>query len=227
MNNALEEALLMMDAYLLDKDGLPHPVPAELLQKMPYDALRLWANRRGIYQFITCEQVEWTKKLIDGRSAIEICAGHGTLGRALGIPSIDSKLQTRPDMIAKYEKIGAAVIQYPDDVIKMEAIEAIKHYKPAVVVGCYVTQWGPCGMTDTPSSPFGVKEWEFFDHGVNTYIVFGNKNSHANKWIYSIPHVELEYPWLFTRGVDPKLNRVWVFDMPESYLQERRKMQLK
>jgi len=204
--------LLLLDKVLLNEDGLPKILPAATYNNIPHELLQAWTNIRGIYQVITKEQVEWTKMKIADRSAIEICAGYGTLGRALQIPFTDVKLQEDESIASIYRKHKTFTINYPKDVIKMEAIEAIRHYRPQVVIGCFVTQWGSHEMPLAPSSPYGPKEWEFFDEGVETYINFGNKAPHFNKRLYAMPHEELWLPWLVTRCNYPNLNRVWIFN---------------
>jgi|SRR5881628_1981023 len=203
----------LLDKTFLDQNGVPVAKPAAAYKAVPSILLKIWGCQRGVYQFITTEMVDyWVREQIGDLSAIEICAGYGTLGRALGIPVTDVKLQDNPVVRAHYLDIKHGCINYPADVEELEALEAIKKYKPKVVMGCYITQYSDHEIPGIPSSPFGPKEWEFFNEGVEKYIVFGNTIAHSGKQVYGFPHEELCFDWLLNKGEDQANNRVWVFD---------------
>src|SRR5271170_675184 len=83
------------------------PPRLKLLSYKEYDkidriALKLFCHATGRYGLPTIELVEYLKELIGGRSAIEIGAGNGDLGRHLGIPMTDSRLQEDPVIRERY-----------------------------------------------------------------------------------------------------------------------------
>lgn len=207
-----------IDRLLLD-EGRLRAVDASVLEAVPHDDLRYWCATRAVYGLVTTELVAWLRERIGGRSAIEVGSGNGGLGRALGIPRTDSRIQETPEMRALYALQGQAVITYGADVEKLDALAAVRKYRPAVVVGMWVTEY--VAPDDTPGpgggSIFGIDERALFDEGVETYVVVGNINIHGQKSIVRDPPrgVRLEVltaPWIWSRSASPSLNAVLVWD---------------
>lgn len=200
---------------LLLANGLLQVLPASVLATIPQLHLSIWGNKRGIYCFPSTELIEWLREQVAGRSAIEICSGTGVIGRALGITSTDSYIQTTPEMVAYYALYGQKPIFPPQDVHKFEANEAVDNFKPAVVLGSYITQkYLPGDETAVPkigSSFYGVDELSLLTK-VETYIAIGNKTSHGDKRIRKFPHTSHQFPWLFTRSVKPEENEISVWN---------------
>lgn len=194
---------------LLDSAGLYQPVHAKELSRIPHAHLQVWALNNAIYQFCTIEMIQWLKKEIEDLSAIEICAGNGIIGRSLGIPTTDGYHQERPEIKALYSLMNQPVIKYPADVLKFEASEAVEHFKANCVIGAFVTQYGT--IEGRNCNPFGPHETQIVKK-VKKYIHFGNKITHANKYIYMLPHRELKFDWQFTRCAYPNANRVWIWE---------------
>lgn len=207
-----------LDKLLLDENGLLKVVYAIDLMRVPQEHLMQWGNQHGVYTFPTLEMIEWLKDQIRGRSAIEICAGYGAIGRALGIPTTDSYIQTTPEMIALYTKMGQVPIQPPPDVEKLEASEAVEKYKPQVVIAAYATQKyqegdeGGEGRPKVNSSVYGVDELSILPK-LEKYINIGNVLSHGDKRILKqFPNFKrYRVPWLFTRSGSPGGNEIVVW----------------
>ena len=106
---------------LLDAAGSFRAISTAELDRIPAASLRLWCHLNARYGLPTVELVAWLHQFIAGRQAIEIGAGHGDLGRQLGIPTTDSRIQERPDVAAFYRSIGQPVIQYPSWIERLEA----------------------------------------------------------------------------------------------------------
>ena len=68
------------------------------MQEINEDHLKIWCVKNAIYQILTTELVDWLKKYIGEKKAIEIGAGKSGIGRALGIPATDSAMQTMPEV---------------------------------------------------------------------------------------------------------------------------------
>lgn len=198
-----------LDSILLDNKGILQPVSMELLSSIPMTHLQIWGVRNAIYQFVTTEMIEWVKNEIGCLQTIEICAGSGCIGRALGIQSIDKMLQATDEYRFYYSLIGQPTISYPSDIIKMDADQAVDFYKPDCVIGAFVTQYGT--IAERNCNPDGPHETQIVKK-VKKYIHFGNKKTHAGKHIFKRPHTELSFPWLFTRCELPEMNRVWIWD---------------
>lgn len=207
-----------LDSLLLDQGSL-RMVDTSVLAAVPYDDLRYWCNRRAVYGLVTTELVAWLKARIGGRIAIEVGSGNGALGRALGIPRTDSRIQETPEMRSWYARQGQAVVTYGDDVEHLDAIAAVRRYRPKVVVGMWVTEYVSPHETPGPGggSVFGIEEQKLFDEGVETYIVVGNMTVHGHKRILREPPsgVTVEgfsVPWIWSRSATPSQNCVLVWD---------------
>lgn len=199
---------------ILTRDNRLLVLPADDLRKLPLLDLQIWANKRGVYCLPTAELIAWLRTMIGGREAVEICAGNGAIGRALGIVATDSYIQTEPKMAAYYRQLGQQPIIPPPDVQKFEAVKAVQYFKPKVVVGAYVTQLYQLGDEGPPkigSSVFGVNElliWEL----VETYICIGNVTTHGDKRLLKKPHEVYRFDWLFTRSMTPESNVIYVWN---------------
>lgn len=210
MNVTIEPAASIgyLDDLLWGSDQLPKPVSADLLRKIPTHHLRQWCVARAVYQVVTQELLDWLADRIQGKKAIEVCAGHGTIGRHLGIPMSDSYMQTRPEIQAYYLSLRQATISPPSDVTKMDANEHVALAKPEIVIGSWVTQKYIPGEKN--GSEFGVREIEIIQ--LATYIHIGNDGSHGYKQSMKLPHNHQRFPWLFSRGVDQSVNHVGVWE---------------
>jgi hypothetical protein len=92
-------------------------------------------------------------------------------------------------------------------------MEAIKKYRPKVVVAAWVTQLYQDG--DTPkkigSSIHGVDEAWVLDN-VETYIFVGNEHVHKDKRILSRPYREIRNPhYVVSRAFDQTQNVIWIW----------------
>jgi hypothetical protein len=204
-----------IDRFLLNCKRQYNVPGARSLKAFEHSHLQVWCHRRARYNLPTTELVEAVKGLIDSRSAIEIGAGMGDFGRALGIPMTDSHQQTLPEMQLYYAVAGQPAIHPPSDVEKLDAVGAVTKYKPRVVVASWVTQLYQDG--DAPrkigSSIYGVDEHWVLDH-CETYIFVGNTGVHKDKRILTRPHQETRPYYLVSRGRDQAANVLWVWNRP-------------
>lgn len=186
----------------------------KLLSEKEYDKfasndLRYFCHTHARYGLPTVELIEYIKNIIAGRSAIEIGSGHGDLGYHLGIPMTDSKEQYDPSIHAYYEAVGQPIIQYPDAVEKLEALEAVNKYKPKVIVASWVTTYSPFETTFA-SSPSGVKEDKLLSQ-VETYILVGNEDNHRDKPIMKLSHTTEKGSFIRSRAKFPENDRIYVW----------------
>lgn len=188
------------------------PTAAELAA-LPWLALVKWCYKTARYGLVTRELVEWLKEAIGGRKAVEVAAGQGDLGFALGIPMSDMAVQTTPEMTLLYTLAGQATTSPPPDVERIHAMQALAKYKPQVVVASWMTQKWVNGDTEKSigSSVYGVDECRLIGL-VETYIHIGNVSVHHDKRALTLPHKEYAFPWLWSRAQQPELNRIWVWD---------------
>lgn len=186
---------------LLDDNGQVRVLSSSVIRSLPPNGLRLFLHERGIYGLPTTELVSFIQGRINGRKAIEIGSGTGLLGRALGIRMTDSHLQERPDIALHYALTGQPTIKYGSDVERLDAKAAIEKYRPDVVIGSWITQWSDQIGT---GSFWGVDEEWLLDH-VQTYLMYGGRQTHAAKRILTRPHLEWAEPWMCGRALDPVL----------------------
>lgn len=200
---------------MVSDGNIIHPVPYERIKNFTSDEINLFLMQTALYTFPTIELVEWLRSEIDdggefAPDAIEICCGCGWLGRELDIPITDSRLQEREDIKQMYLKMGQPVIQYPDDVEKLDAVSAVKKYQPEFIIGSYVTnKWGN-GTSRKVGSIYGVDNRWIAAH-CHKYFMIGNENVHRHDIVMKRKHLELSFDWLVTRG-DSSKARIYVFE---------------
>jgi hypothetical protein len=186
---------------VLDENGRIRVLPAEFWSVTTAAERALFGRRTGIYSFPTVELVDRLRTLIDGRSAIEIGAGHGVLAEALGIPATDNRMQERHPYRAIYERIGQTPTRYGPNVIELHASRAVRRYKPRVVIGCWVTHKYDPERHDAGGNEIGVDEHDIL-RNCETYIMIGNEQVHEHKAIWSRIH-RIEYPpYLYSRALN-------------------------
>lgn len=172
---------------LLDTHGRLRVVPAIILAETTAQERLLFGVRQGLYSFPTEELCDFLRNRINGKVAIEVGAGHGTLAKALNIPATDSRVQEEAAVIAHYQQIGQTTVPYGEHVEKPGAMSAVQKYKPNVVIGCWVTHVFDERRPDAGGNMFGIDEAKLID-SCDEYIVVGNEQVHAHKPIWAIQH---------------------------------------
>src|SRR4030042_367667 len=112
----------------------------------------------GFYNLPTIELCEFLKNIIKDIPTIEIGAGHGALGKYLGVLTTDSYLHDQPIIQEYYKSINQPTVKYPKHVIRLDAEKAILEYNPKIVIGSWITQ---ILRTDDPhpvGNMYGVDE---------------------------------------------------------------------
>ncbi len=187
-----------------------HPAPADIVlgNQARRDASSRWLAEQGLYQLPVVELVDWMRERIAGRSALEICAGHGWLGEALGVVSTDGWVLDHPALRVRRALLGEQNCRPLPRVEKLEALDAVRKYRPEVVFGCFCTHlW--CPKTRTGSA-LGVDDAAIFKtRSVQTYILVGARSVHQHRPFLKQSHETYQFPWLFSRGEEP---RIWVWN---------------
>ncbi len=192
---------------LIGEPGSIRPVPAQALLDLGEHAILSYCVLLGIYQLPTIELLEWLDAEIpDKRNALEISAGHGDLGRLLGIRSTDSYSHLRPDVRAYYEALGQTRTLPPSRVRKLDANKPVEKFEPTVVFGAWVTEYGLSGK----GFMYGVHEVKLMMvPSVRRYMVIGNDNAHGEKLaLVSDPTIH-RHPWLVSRSQDRSRNAIY------------------
>lgn len=184
---------------LLDPLGMPRVIGAAFFEQTTVQERALFGNRHGVYGFVTYELLEWLQDRINGRKAIEIGSGNGSLAYALDIPATDSKMQDNPIVAKLYENIGAPTVKYGPNVQRLPANDAVVVHKPKVVIAQWVTHLYKQSRHEAGGNMWGVNE-ERIIKSCEEYIFIGNEQVHAGKSIWNLPH-EIIYPdWLYSRA---------------------------
>lgn len=174
------------------------------------EQLSIFCVNNAIYGLPTLELVQWLRQMIGERKTIEIGAGNGALGRALGIPMSDSFLQDQPSVKSYYESLRQPTISYGKDVERLDYKAAIQKYKPEVVIGSWVTQLWRNHSDDGNASMHGLDE-DWILEKVPCYVHIGNSKTHGRKRILKAPHSQYKFNWLFSRSLSQKECVIYVW----------------
>lgn len=197
--------------------GLIVPVDYDVVKKMKTEERMYYCLMNGIYGIITEEILDFFDTKINNRSCIEIGAGHGTLGRELGLKITDSYLQRdNKEVVDFYKEANQPTINYPSDVEKINGNAAVKKYKPSVVIGSWITSKYNPNKPEIGGNIYGIDEIEMFrqNEELRQFIMIGNLKTHSNKPILSWKGVkakEYKLPYLISRSRYTKHDRVFIF----------------
>jgi hypothetical protein len=183
----------------LDKDGRLKILAAMFWAQTTSTERALFGHYTGIYSLPTTELVARLREIIRGRAAIEIGAGNGVLSDALGIVGTDSFQQNMPLYREIYDHLGTPTVPYGPKVIAMDAATAVRHYKPQVVLGCWVTRKYDLQEHDCGGNEVGVDELDVFAH-CETYVFVGHERVHPYSKLWERePQIEFP-PYLYSRA---------------------------
>jgi len=205
--------LTELESILIGPDGLIRAASYEVLKKFPQNDISYFCWKHAIYQIPTTELIEWLRNRINGRRAVEIGSGNGSVGTALGVPITDTRMQERDDIKARYEMLNQPVIKYHPNTVLLDGNSAVREMKPQVVVACWVTQlWHP-GVED--GNMWGVNETDIC-LAVEEYIHVGNAGTHARKEVLKMFNFEQhQFEWLLSRSMDKDANCIYVYRNPK------------
>lgn len=193
------------------EDGKMKVLPASYWKTTTKEDRGLFGHRHAVYGFPTVELIDFVKDFTGDRSVIEIGSGTGFLADALGIQGTDSYMQDNPLVQALYGSTGQPTIKYGKNVVNLNAQEAVKVYKPQVVVAQWVTHLYREDRHQAGGNMFGVNEEELLD-SVDAYIFIGNEQVHAGKSIWTRPHMKLTPDWLYSRAQNPTKNFIAIWE---------------
>lgn len=208
----LEKADIGYLEDLLLIDGKLQIVDAEKLYGVPNEHLSQFCVLHGFYCIPTTELIIFLKNFIAGREdkTIEIGAGCGVIGDALGIISTDSYMQASPKYRKIYLDAGQEPVHYGENVLKLNASDAINMFKPKIVIGAWITHKYNPGEAWRDGNEVGVDEGKVL-RKVKNYIHIGNIQVHQKKPIVSVRHQTFKFPWLFSRSMHVNDNVIWIW----------------
>ena len=115
---------------------------------------------KGIYCFYSRPLIDALARLIGARACLEVAAGDGTLSRFLADAGVT--IATTDDYSWKH------AVTYPDTVQKLDAGQALKRFRPRVVI----CSWPPANNA--------FERLVLADPSVELYIVIGSRHSFAS-----------------------------------------------
>lgn len=199
-----------LERILLDENGLLKPVPFAAIRSVPQNDISVFCHKHGVYQIVTTELVEFVSEKIAGYKTIEIGSGNGCLGRSLGIPLTDSRIQETGEMKLLYASMKQPRVCYGADVQKIEALQAVKVLKAEAAVGAWVTHKYKHHLGE---GCYGGVDEAILSKRLKRYVFVGNEITHRNKELlrFSKPSA-YKFDWLVSRSPNRGANVVWIFD---------------
>lgn len=194
----------------LDATGQLCIKPAAFYSAFSKEEIAAFAVRNGFYGIPTEELIDRLRILIGTRSALEIGAGNGVMAKALGIRATDNLMQTWPDIKDLYTSLRQAVVPYGTNVECLDALEAVRRYRPQVVIASWVTHKYDPQAHERGGNMYGVDE-EALLAGCESYIHIGNSHVHQHKKIRSVPHRRYRPRWLISRASRPELDEICIW----------------
>ena len=195
-------------------------LPSKKWLEFSWEEIRFLMHETATYVLPTTELLDFLSEEIEGYMTVEIGAGNGFIGRNLHIPMTDS-MQQKYDKktVELYRLLKQPLIRYPRDVIKMDALSAVRRFHPECVLACYVTHlYGTGGETGNYK---GV-DFKRLLNQVKKLILVGNSATHRDNPLMDLPHREIYLPGLITRGgisgdssisgSDHFLNKIFIWD---------------
>lgn len=192
-------------------------LPAQQYLSYHRDSFRHFCNVTSRYAIPTLETIQFLQEILDPETSLEIGAGNGDFSYHLKIKGTDSGIQTNPEIRPYYELTGQQPIKPPSTIELLDAVTAVKKYKPETVFASWVSQKYDESKGDirdqAQSFLAGVDEEELFSLGIKRYIFLGNLDQHGKKRIMKYKHQELKFPWLVSRATNQCNNRLWIWDL--------------
>lgn len=195
---------------VIDAEDRPRVMPASYYADTNSQE-RAWLGLRyGLYGLPTEELCAWLTDRIAGRSAIEIGAGNGRLAEQLGVSATDSYLQEDPAVGAYLLSTGQPRTFYGPNVERLEALDAVRKYRPAVVIGSWITHRYNPRRHGLGGNQYGPKIEAILDR-CEEYILIGNTKTHAKNPLWKREHELFHFPWIYSRSVTntPDFIAVW------------------
>lgn len=200
-----------LEEMLIAEDRTLNVLPYREFKDIPQSDISQFCVQHGYYLIPTVELVEFIKTEIGPNPTIEIGSGSGTLCKALGIIGTDNYMQTWPEIKSYYEFANQTPIHYGTDVQRISARDAIRKYRPEVVVAAWVTHRYNPKMHWREGNVYGIDENGLINK-VRKYIHIGNDKTHSKKPALRLPHAAIHKEWIVSRAMNPEGNVIYVWD---------------
>jgi len=192
---------------IFETNGKLKILPTQFWLNQGFLTYRSMLHFKAQYFLPTIEALDAIKGLIKDVSlddCMEIGAGNGWLGYALGIKMIDNYRQAGVEIMLAYLANGQPIIKYGEDVEKLDALSAVEKYKPHTVIGSWISQKSDITLPD------GVDDVLMLSK-VKRYILIGSDNVHGANRIMKIKHQKIKLPSLLSRTRRQEENSIWIW----------------
>lgn len=198
---------------LLDAEGRLKVVPFDEIKEVPQEHISAFCVKNGIYSIPTQELINFLEDEIGSKKekTIEIGAGNGAICKALEIKGTDSLMQLIPAIRETYEAMGQSIVPYGEHIEKLDAKEAVRKYRPEVVIGAWCTHKYNPKEHWRGGNQYGINEKLILEK-TNKYIHIGNEKVHSKKPILKYPHRVIKEPWLVSRSLSDELNVIYIWE---------------
>jgi hypothetical protein len=199
---------------LLLKEGELQILPFEQLKEFSQNEISQFCVQEGFYIIPTQELIHFLQSEIgdtDLSKVMEIGAGHGAISRELKIRAVDNYMQEIPEVRAMYEAMQQTIVPYGKHVEKMDGNEAIRKYKPSIVIGAYCTHKYNPKEHFRGGNQYGFNEKLILER-VQKYIHIGNQSVHNKKPIMKYKHREIKEEWILSRSQNIGQNVIYIWE---------------
>lgn len=202
-----------LDEILLDSTGRLKVIPFDEVRDLPQTDISAFCVKKGIYSIPTQELIDFLVDEIGDKKekTIEIGAGNGAICKALGIRGTDSFMQLEPAIREHYEALGQTIVPYGEHIEKLDANEAVRKYKPEVVVGAWCTHKYNIKEHFRGGNQYGINEKLILER-TQKYIHIGNEKVHSKKPILKYSHRTIKEPWIVSRSLSKEQNVIYVWE---------------
>lgn len=194
---------------VLDATGRLKVMPAAYYAGTTAAERALLGHRHGLYSLPTTELCDWLRGHIGDRASIEIGAGNGVMAEHLGIVATDSYMQEDPAIRATFRAMGQPTITYGTNVKRLEARDAVRRFRPAVVIGAWITHRYDPRAHWRGGNQYGPDLAAIAERA--ELVLICNRSTHSKNPLLKEPHEEYEFPWLYSRSINesPNFIAVW------------------
>jgi len=199
---------------LLLKDNKLQIVSYKDLQGFTKEQISQFCVQNGFYTIPTLELISFLQeeiKDVELNQVLEIGAGHGAISKALNIRAVDSFMQDKEEIKEVYNLLRQTPVPYGEHVEKYDGNDAIRRFKPKIVIGAYCTHKYNPKEHWRGGNAFGFNEKLILER-VEKYIHVGNRHVHNKKPILKYKHREIKEDWIVTRSFYPKDNIIWIWE---------------
>lgn len=214
--NPKEDEVETMIRQAIGGDGVLKVMSADFYHQFHADSIQGFCLFLGLYALPTTELMDRINLLImeasPSRNAIEVASGNGCLGKGLGIQCTDNYMQATDEMRAHLKAVRQAPVSYGPHVAKFDALEAVKIFKPEVVVAAWMTHKYRPHEHYRGGNIYGIEENDMMVK-IKRYILVGNLEVHKHKPLMGVAHQRIQGDFIVSRSSHPSKNAIFVWDM--------------